>query len=387
MATFNRNLLFLLALGAALPRRAVAQIASEVTQPPNGDNQRAEVSQWIGLVKVTVDYHSPRVHLQGRRDRTGHIWGELVQYGLFDEGFGPSRAAPWRAGANESTTLTVSHDVKLEGKDLKAGTYALFMKLEKTGPWTLILSSNIGWGAFQYDSTKTVLSLPVTPEDAPFTEYLTYGFTDRLPNSAVAYLQWENKRIPFRIDVPNVNELYIAQMRRDLQAWAGFNYQNWQSAAQFAVANNIDLEEALVWANKAIEEPFRNAAAGRADFSTYSTKASVLRALGRDMDADTTMERAMRSEGAGAQQIHQYGMSVLQAEKKEKAMEIFKFNRQRHPDDKFFPYLGLARGYTALGDKKNAIANWEVVLKNIPPGLEGNRPAFERALQTLKSAP
>src|SRR6185295_6618631 len=107
-----------------------------------------------------------------------------------------------------------------------------------------------------------------------------------LPNSAVAYLQWENKRIPFRIDVPNVNELYIAQMRRDLQAWAGFNYQNWQSAAQFAVANNLDLEEALVWANKAIEEPFRNAAAGRADFSTYSTKASVLRALGRDMDAD-----------------------------------------------------------------------------------------------------
>jgi len=95
----------------------------------------------------------------------------------------------------------------------------------------------------------------------------------------------------------------------------------------------------------------------------------------------------MRSEGAGAQQIHQYGMSVLQAEKKEKAMEIFKFNRQRHPDDKFFPYLGLARGYTALGDKKNAIANWEVVLKNIPPGLEGNRPAYERALQTLKSAP
>jgi hypothetical protein len=31
-----------------------------------------------------------------------------------------------------------SHDVKVEGKDLKAGTYGLFLAIEKTGPWTWI---------------------------------------------------------------------------------------------------------------------------------------------------------------------------------------------------------------------------------------------------------
>src|SRR5689334_5627436 len=101
----------------AAGRLSVAQELSELPIPPNGNNQRAEVSQWIGLVKVTIDYHSPNVHGLNGKDRTGHIWGELVKYGMFDDGFGPSTAAPWRGGANETTTITVSHDVKIGGKD------------------------------------------------------------------------------------------------------------------------------------------------------------------------------------------------------------------------------------------------------------------------------
>src|SRR2546429_7024367 len=99
-----------------LPSVAFGQELSELSLPPNGDNQKAEVSQWIGLVKITIAYHSPNVHRGGGKDRTGHIWGELLQYGFFDEGYGPSRATPWRAGANESTTVTFSHDVKVEGQ-------------------------------------------------------------------------------------------------------------------------------------------------------------------------------------------------------------------------------------------------------------------------------
>ena len=373
-----------LVIGPAVSTAVAAQVASEITLPPNGDNQKAEVSQWIGLVKVTIDYHSPRVHLRGVTDRTGHIWGELVQYGFFDEGFGPAHATPWRAGANETTTISFSHDVKVDGKDVKAGTYALFLAVAPTGPWTLILSTNIGWGSFQYDQSNDALRVPVAPQEAPFTEYLTYAFTDRLPSSAVAFLQWETKRVPFKIDVPNVNDLYIAQIRKDLQAWPGFNYQNWQTAAQFAVANNVDLDEALVWANRAIYEPFRNAAAGRQDYSTFSTKASVLHALGREADADTTMDRALRSDGATAIVVHQYGMSLLAAGRKERAMAIFQFNRKQHPDDRFWPYVGLARGYTALGDRKRAIENWELALRNVPPGQAPNRARFEQALQALK---
>jgi hypothetical protein len=364
---------------------ALAQERAELTTPPNGDNQKAEVSQWIGLVKVTIAYHSPRVHFQGR-ERAGHIWGELIPYGLYDEGFGPSKAAPWRAGANESTTLTVSHDVQLEGKTLRAGTYAVFLELSRTGPWTWILSTNPGWGAFQYDSNEVTLRVPITPEDAPFTEFLTYGFDNRLPNSATAYLQWENKRIPLRIDVPNVNQLYAIQMGKDLRAWAGFNYQNWQAAAQFAAANRVNLEEALVWADKAISEPFRNAAQGRADFSTLQTKAAVLTAMGRDADADTVVDRAIRLPDTDARSVHQYGMRMLAAGRKDRAMQVFEANRRLHPADKFWPYVGLARGHTALGDRKAAIASWDVALKHVPPDQQANVPNLERAVQALRSS-
>lgn len=360
------------------------QETSELSTPPNGDNQHAEVSQWIGPVKISIDYHGPRVHNPESNDRTGHIWGELVHYGFFDEGFGPTKGAPWRAGANESTSITLSHDVKIEGKDLKAGTYALFLDVEQTGPWYWVFSNHLGWGSFQYDPKDDALRVATTATDAPFTEFLTYGFDDRRTDSAVAYLQWEKKRIPFKIEVPNVNALYVAKMRQDLESWAGFNYQDWQTAAQFCADNKINLEEALQWADKVINGPFRGATIGHEDFSTLSTKAAVLQAMGRDSEADTLMEKALRLPGTDAYSVYAYGMGLLRKGNKDKAMKIFTFNRQQHPEDKFWTSLGLARGYTAAGDKKNAIANWEVVLKNVPSNLSNRTASFEASLKKLK---
>src|SRR5688572_21867084 len=93
-----------------------------LTLPPNGGNQKSNVTQWIGPVSVSITYNSPDVHGPNGEDRKGHIWGELVHYGFIDQGFGTSKAAPWRAGSNESTSITFSHDVKINGKDLKAST-------------------------------------------------------------------------------------------------------------------------------------------------------------------------------------------------------------------------------------------------------------------------
>jgi len=320
-------------------------------------------------------------------DRSGRIWGQFLPYGFFDEGNGPSKSTPWRAGANETTTITFSHDVKVEGKDLKAGTYGLFLVLQKDAPWIWIFSNNsAGWGSYQYDQKNDALRVQVNPQDAAHTEYLTYGFDDRKANSALAYLQWDNKRVPFKIEVPNINDLYVDQMRKDLDNWAGFNYRNWQIAAQLCANNKINLDEALVWAEKAINEPFRNAALGRRDFSTLATKAAVLRAMGKDKDADSTMDEAVRIVGTPAQAVHQYGVRLLTAGRNEKALEIFKFNQQQHPEEKFLTYLGLARGYTAVGDKKSAITNWEIVLKNVPADQQRNVPQFENALKELKDS-
>ena len=99
-----------------------------VTLPP-GPSQQSSVTQHMGLVSVTIDYSSPGVN-----GREGQIWGQLVPYGLNNLGFGPSTAAPWRAGANQNTVITFSHDVKVEGKDLPAGTYGLQRSVHRDEP-------------------------------------------------------------------------------------------------------------------------------------------------------------------------------------------------------------------------------------------------------------
>jgi tetratricopeptide (TPR) repeat protein len=97
------------------------------------------------------------------------------------------------------------------------------------------------------------------------------------------------------------------------------------------------------------------------------------------------MDRAMHSEGASVIGIYAYGMTTLNAGRKDRALEVFKSDQKLFPNDKFWPYLGLARAYTALGDKTNAIANWEIVLRNVPPAQSSAKPRFEAALQALKS--
>src|SRR5215831_3656195 len=359
-----------------------AQVLTEISIPPNGDNERSEVSQWIGLVKISIDYHAPNVHGGGGADRTGHIWGELVRYGFFDDGHGPSHATPWRVGANENTTITVSHDVKVDGHDLKAGTYALFLALDKSGPWTWIFSNHsTGWGSYQYDLKNDALRVPATPQTAPYTEFMTFLFDERRPTSAVAALQWENKRISFKIDVPNVNDLYVEQIRKELQGWPGFNYQNWQKAAAFCASHKINLEEALIWADKAIHEPFRGVwSGGHEDFSTLRTKAAILEALGRQSEADAVTAKALSFTDTPVIFLYLYGYGLVAKGQNEKALQVFKLNQQRHPDEQFWTHLGLARAYTALKDKPRAIENWEAALRNVPLSEQSDVPSFENSL-------
>jgi hypothetical protein len=370
------NIVLLMLISASL-------FSQSITLPPSGNNQKSSVTQWIGPVTVTITYNSPDVHGPQGEDRTGHIWGELVPYGFTDPGYGTSKSAPWRAGANENSTIEFSHDVRIDGKDIKAGVYGIFLDVQKDGPWTWILSTDASnWGHYHYDPKNDAVRVQAAPKEAPFTEWLTYGFDDRQPTSAVAFLQWEKKRVDIKIEAPNVNEIYVGKIRADLQGHRmGFNNQTWIDAAQFCVQNNVNLEEALEWADYAITGRF----IGREDFTSLQTKAQVLQALGRGGEADAIMSKAINHSTATVQAIHQYGRSLLQGGKTDKALEIFKLNRQKHPEDKFTTYVGLARGYTALGDKKNAIKNWEVAIKNLPEDQKPNKAFYEGELKKLKS--
>ena len=359
-----------------------ASVYAQLQLPPSGDNQKSEVTQWIGLVKVTIAYSSPDVHGPSGEDRKGKIWGGIVHYGFIDQGFGTSKAAPWRAGANENTTISFSHDVKIGGKDVTAGTYGLFLDVEKEGSWNWILSKDISsWGSYFYNPELDVVRVSATPQECEYTEWLTYSFDDRRRNTATAYLQWENKRVGFKIDVPNANELYVATMREQMRGTtSGFQHETYIHAANFCAQNKVELDQGLQWAEYAITDGF----VGRKNFNSLSTKASVLMAMNRKADAEAVMNEAIKHPTAGVSEIHQYARVLLGAGKKEKAMEIFKYNFKAHPEEKFTTNVGLARGYTALGDKKNAIKHWEVAIKNLPENQKQNLAFYEGELKKLK---
>src|SRR5208282_1021279 len=79
-----------------------------LTLPPSGNNQKAAVVQYIGPVRVAIDYSSPAVHGPDGKDRRGQIWGKLVPYGMTDLGFQGGKLSPWRGGANENTVIAFS---------------------------------------------------------------------------------------------------------------------------------------------------------------------------------------------------------------------------------------------------------------------------------------
>ena len=187
-------------------------------------------------------------------------------------------------------------------------------------------------------------------------------------------------KISFDIKVPNINDLYLAEIRNELRSSPGFTYLSWVQAANFCVQNKINLDEALIWAETAISTPF----IGQRNFQTLQTKAGVLSAMGNQSEADVVMEEAIKDPTAAVTDIHQYARSLIVAGRNEKALEVFEYNRKAHPEDTFTTYIGLARGYAGVGNTKKAIKNWELAIKNLPENQKPNLAYYEAELKKLK---
>jgi hypothetical protein len=366
------------ALLASAPQGVAIAQQYRLTAPPSGSNQHAVVTQYIGLVRVTVDYNSPNVTSPAGEDRTGKIWGQLVPYGMPKSDFGLFEPMPWRGGANEGTTIEFSHDVVLEGKPVAAGKYGINF-IPDAQEWTLILSKNSWqWGSYFYREADDLLRVKIKPVKNEFRQWLTYEFLERKPSSALCAMMWENLRVPFKIEVPNVNEYYIAQMRKELQGEIGFAWESWQSAASFCVQNNINLEEALRWADYSISNPF----VGQANFRTLNTKGQILAKLGKQKQADSLMNAAINHPTAGMMDVHTYARSLQAQGRKQDAMKIFELNAQRNPKD-WVPQWGLARGYSSLGEYAKAIKAAEKALSLNPD--EANKKNIQAGIEKLKA--
>lgn len=343
---------------------------AQLTTLPDGGNKKASVSEWVGITNVTIDYNRPAV-----KGREGQIWGKLVAVGYTDQGFGTSKASPWRAGANENTTIEFNTDVKIEGQELPAGKYAFFIAYDPS-ECTLIFSKNASsWGSFFYDPKEDALRVKVKPMPLDKSvERLRYEFMDQKESSAVIAVEWEKLSIPFTIETDYV-QTQLASFRRELRSDKGFTWNAWVQAAQFCIMHKTNLDEALEWSNTAVSGTF----IGQKNFQTLSTKAQVLSLLGRQADADAAMKEALPL-GQMAE-VHQYGRQLLTQKRSKDAFDVFKMNYDHHPNE-FTTNMGMARAWSAMGDYKKAIAYLQKAQPQAPD--KGNKDNIEKSLKMLQ---
>jgi hypothetical protein len=223
----------------------------------------ATVSQTVGITQVTIDYSSPGV--KGRK-----IWGGLVPYNEV-----------WRTGANEVTSITFDDPLRINGNELPAGTYGMHT-IPGENEWEIIFSKDteVDDGS-QFDEKKEILRIKVTPKEGPFTERMSFTFTNTTDTYSEVNLIWEKLRVSFEIEA-NTEDLTLTKAR-DLPWVPTFQ------AATYCLQNNVSLEEGLNWieASVLIKEVYWNT----------RIKAQLLEKLGKKSEAIASMQRAVKLGG------------------------------------------------------------------------------------------
>jgi len=222
----NKAILFL-AFGMA----SLGATAQKITVPAPSPLQT--VTQKFGLGEVTIEYSRPAV--KGRK-----IFGDVVPYGKI-----------WRTGANATTKITFTDEVKLEGNTVKPGTYGLYTVPNKDS-WEvmlykdLTLNGNVG----DYKAENEVLRFKVKPINIPMKmESLMINIGDISATEAKLTLLWENTVIAIKMSTD-----IDARVMQSIDESMKSEKPEYFRAATYYFDNNKDLKQALTWATKATEE-------------------------------------------------------------------------------------------------------------------------------------
>lgn len=346
------------------PALTAAALAAALSTSPTAEGQippltlpqaspRASVTQTVGLTEMTITYHRPAVNAR-------KIWGELVPY---DE--------VWRAGANENTTISFTTPVKIGGKTLPAGTYGLHM-IPAQGEWTVIFSTvSSAWGSFTYDAKEDAARVTARPEPAEPRERLSFEFDEPTGDSVEVALRWEKLRVAFPVEV-DTKSVVVESLRRELRGLPRFSWQGWNQAAAYCLQNDVNLEEALAWADRSISM--------NENFANLRTKAALLEKNGDTRTAGELRARSMKV--ATEADINTFGYQLLGQKKMDEAIEMFKKNVKDHPQS-WNVYDSLGEAYAAKGDKKLAIENYSKALSMTRDETQKKR--IEAVLKGLKS--
>ncbi|MBS1849625.1 MAG: DUF2911 domain-containing protein [Acidobacteria bacterium] len=310
------------------------------------------VAQRIGITDITLKYHRPLV--KGRK-----IWGGIVPFGTV-----------WRAGANENTTIEFSDPVTIEAQPLAAGTYGLHM-IPGEDQWTIIFSKvSSAWGSFTYRQSEDALRVTVKPQAADFQEALAYDFENPTSDSTVVIMHWEKLAVPFKVGV-NTNQIVAESLPNQLRGLSQYTWDGWDDAANFLLANKLDLAEALQYCDRSIHLEDR--------FDNQLTKSKVLAALGKIQESDAALKLALAQ--ANAVQMHTYARGLQIEGQQEKAFAIYRENAKKYPDS-WIVHTGLARMYSAQGDFPKAIREVRLSMNSAP---EANKVFLESFVKRLEA--
>jgi hypothetical protein len=189
------------------------------------------LEQKVGLTDVTIAYSRP-----SKKGRV--IFGDLVPYGKM-----------WRTGANASTKITFDQDVKIEGNDVPAGTYALYT-IPGEAEWEIILHKNLtywGTGGKNYKTEEDQLRFKVKPNNAypVVTETMTINLTNLTNEECVVELLWDKTQVTFKLET-EVDALVQAEIDEKMK---GVTKATYYQAARYYLENGKDLNQALEWIN------------------------------------------------------------------------------------------------------------------------------------------
>ena len=193
----------------------------------------SEVEQMVGLTEIEIEYSRPS--MRGRE-----VFGNLVPFGKV-----------WRTGADNSTKISFDTDVIISGKTVQSGTYSIFSIPNKES-WEIIFYSDVElWGVPRdWSDDKIVFSSIYKVNKINTVETFTISFNDLTNNDVNMNISWENTSVDIKIDVPtrSMVEKDISNVLND-NPKASVYY----AAAVFYRQENVNLSQALLWMNKAIE--------------------------------------------------------------------------------------------------------------------------------------
>ena len=187
----------------------------------------------VGLTEIEVKYSRPS--MRGRE-----VFGNLVPYDKI-----------WRTGADNSTKISFTTDVIIDDNTIKAGTYSIF-SIPSQNEWMVMLYSDVElWGVPRnWSDDKIVFSSTYKVNKINPVETFTISFNDLTNNDVNMSISWENSSVDVKIDVPT-----RSMVEKDISSVLNDNPKasDYYAAAVFYRQENVNLSQALLWMNKAIE--------------------------------------------------------------------------------------------------------------------------------------